>query len=208
MPTGYTAGILDGEIKTFPEFVKTCMRAFGATIHLRDEPLAKEYEPRVPSDYYSKNIAEKKDAISKYTSISDDEIITLEKGKLEGSKKYHLESIIKIKANRKKLIQMLMEAKRFVPPTSEHEEFKKFMIEQLTSTIDFDCKTEYHDEALIEIETKLSNLDAEKVRKELIAEAEKSLSYYLTENAEEIKRCEDANEWVAQLLESVAPHSI
>lgn len=52
MPTGYTAGILDGEINTFEEFAKTCMRAFGATIHMRDEPLSKTYEPEKTSDYH------------------------------------------------------------------------------------------------------------------------------------------------------------
>ena len=39
MPTGYTAGILEGKIKTFPEFAKICMRAFGAAIHMRDNGL-------------------------------------------------------------------------------------------------------------------------------------------------------------------------
>ena len=45
MPTGYTAGIIDGKTETFQEFAKQCMRNFGACIHMRDENMGKEYEP-------------------------------------------------------------------------------------------------------------------------------------------------------------------
>ena len=56
MPTGYTAGILDGTVKDFNEFAKKCSRAF--MIHLRDEPFDSEYKKREPSDYHSKNLKE------------------------------------------------------------------------------------------------------------------------------------------------------
>jgi hypothetical protein len=203
MPTGYTAGILDGEIKTFPQFAKNCMRAFGATIHMRDEPLEKEYEPRVPSDYYSKNVSEKKTQISEYKTLSDKEIIAKEKQRLEEGKNYHLKSIKTTKANKKRLVKILKEAREFIPPTAEHNEFKKFMIEQLESTIDFDCSTKYHDEALIEIEKTLANMNAARLRKMVIEEMEKSLSYYIEEEAKEIKRCNDSNKWVNQVFESL-----
>lgn len=41
MPTGYTAGILDNKITTFSEFALLCSRAFGATIHMREDDLDK-----------------------------------------------------------------------------------------------------------------------------------------------------------------------
>lgn len=46
MPTGYTAGIIDGKIKDFKEFAKLCSRAF--IVHLRDEPINSEYKKREP----------------------------------------------------------------------------------------------------------------------------------------------------------------
>ena len=46
MPTGYTAEILNGEIKTFPEFAKKCARAFGAMIHMRDDSLDATYKKK------------------------------------------------------------------------------------------------------------------------------------------------------------------
>lgn len=44
MPTGYTAGILNGTIKTFKEFATKCSRAF--MIHMRDEAHDAPYTPR------------------------------------------------------------------------------------------------------------------------------------------------------------------
>ena len=46
MPTGYTAGIADGTITNFEQYALRCIRAFGATMHLRDESLEHEYEPK------------------------------------------------------------------------------------------------------------------------------------------------------------------
>ena len=57
MPTGYTGYIVDGDITEFKDFAKLCMRACGATIHMRDEPTDKEYEPRTPSDYHLTSIS-------------------------------------------------------------------------------------------------------------------------------------------------------
>lgn len=79
MPTGYTEGIMNGKITTFPQFAKLCMRAFGATIHLRDESLDSEYEPRVPSDYHSKEIERAKKNIIDAKKLSDEEIIDSKK---------------------------------------------------------------------------------------------------------------------------------
>lgn len=37
MPTGYTAGVYDGTIKTGKDFLKTCLRAFGVFVEYRDD---------------------------------------------------------------------------------------------------------------------------------------------------------------------------
>jgi len=61
MPTGYTAGIINGETETFQDFAKDCMRAFGATMHMRDDDMDKDYVPRTPSDYHTKQIQSSED---------------------------------------------------------------------------------------------------------------------------------------------------
>jgi hypothetical protein len=204
MPTGYTAGIIDGKTETFQEFAKQCMRNFGACIHMRDENMDKEYEPRTPSDYHIKALEKAKDKLKQAESLTDAELIEMRTKELEESKKYHLESIAKTKVARAKLEVFLAKAVEFKAPTPEHEGLRKFMIEQLQSTIDFDGKTNYHDEALPQVEMELKNINANQIRFTLIADANKDIAYHLKEHKEELKRCVDSNAWVETLLGSLA----
>ena len=203
MPTGYTSEIIDGKITTFPDFAILCMKAFGATIHMRDEPLSKKYEPRVPSDYYANEMRRAEYNIELAKTISDNELITNTKIKLQESKKYHLDSILKNTKNKIKLKSILKEAIKWNPPTKEHERIKTFMIEQIEMTLKSDCDDSYHNDGLAKIENELSNINAKNLREELILNAEKDYQYYLGENNKEIKRCEDSNKWVDDLIESL-----
>lgn len=203
MPTGYTAGILDGTITTFPQFAKLCMRAFGATIHLRDESLDHEYEPRTPSDYHQKEIAKAKQLLIDAEKLTDDEIVDTRKKQLEDSKKYHLEAIEKAKKSNVQMNKILSDVRKWQPPTPDHTGFKDFMIEQIEKTIDFDCETDYHDKGLIEIETELLTINASEIRNQMIEQAKKDLAYHNAENLKEIQRCEQSNNWVSDLLGSL-----
>jgi hypothetical protein len=203
MPTGYTAGILDGKITTFPQFAKLCMRAFGAAIHLRDESLDAEYEPRVPSDYHSKAIEKANQLIIDAQKMSDKEIVDVKKEQLENSKKYHLKAIEKAKKSTIEMNKILADVRKWQPPTPEHTGIKDFMIDQIEKTIDFDCKTDYHDRGLIEIETELLTLNATEIRKQMIEQAKKDLDYHNAENLKEIQRCEQSNKWVSDLMMSL-----
>jgi len=200
MPTGYTAGIINGTTETFQDFAKQCMRAFGACIHMRDENANIEYEPRIPSDYHLKGLEEAKENLKIAETFTDADLIEMRIKELKESKKHHLESIAKTKAARVKLEEFLAKAIRFKAPTPEHEGLRRFMIEQIQSTIDFDGKTDFHDKALPEIEIELKNIDANQIRFTLIADANKDIAYHLKGHKEELKRCADSNEWVRTLL--------
>lgn len=204
MPTGYTAGIIDGKTETFPDFAKQCMRNFGACIHMRDEYMDKEYEPTTPSDYHTKALEKAKEKLKQAETFTDSELIEMRTKELEESKKYHLESIAKTKVARAKLDAFLAKAIEFKAPTPEHEGLRKFMIEQLQSTIDFDGKTDYHDKALPQVEMELKTIDANQIRFTLIADANKDIAYHLKNHKEELKRCADSNAWVETLLRSLA----
>lgn len=203
MPTGYTAGILDGKTTTFPQFAKLCMRAFGATIHLRDESLEGEYEPRTPGKYHIEEIEKAKLLIKNAKHFSDKRIINEKESELTESKKYHLEAIKKAKQNLVKLNGILSEIRKWQPPTPEHAGLKEFMIKQLEGTIDFDCGTKYHDEKLVEIEKELLTLNAPDIRCQMIEQGKKDFTYHNAENLKEIERCEQANKWVSDLMESI-----
>ena len=109
MPTGYTAGILDGTIKDFPTFAKQCMRAFGATIHMREEPASKEYEPRVPSDYHKQQLGYAMKDLEKLGKMSDIELLDDEGRRLKECEREHIKGIAKVTQQKKKLDNMFKE---------------------------------------------------------------------------------------------------
>jgi hypothetical protein len=203
MPTGYTAGIIDGTTKTFNEFATICMRAFGATIHMRDENMDKPYEPRIPSDYHTKELQKAKEKLEQAEKLTDNKLIELEIKKLNERKEYHVKRITEAKEVNKRLNDFLSKAKVFEPPTKEHENIKDFMIEQISKTIDFDGKYEYNEKELVGIEIELKNIDANIVRAKLIEDANNDIEYHTKKHKEELKRCEDSNKWVEQFLNAL-----
>jgi hypothetical protein len=204
MPTGYTAGILDGKITTFPQFAKQCMRAFGATIHMRDDDMDVEYTPRTPSDYHTKEIEKAKQLLKDAEALPDETIVANKKAQLEESKKYHIESIEKAKIGAKSMNDILKDVRKWQPPTTEHNGLKDFMIDQIVKTIDFDCKTDYHDENLAKIELELLSLNATEIRKEMKAKAKKDFEYHTKEYNADVQRCEQSNQWVTDLIDSLS----
>jgi len=200
MPTGYTAGIIDGTTETFQDFAKQCMRAFGATIHMRDESMDKEYEPRTPSDYHTKALKTANEKLKQAEKLTDSEIIASRKKQIEESRNYHTKRIDEIKKARIKLDEFLTKAKDFKPPTKEHEGIAKFMIEQIETTINHDGDTKYHDDELSKIDSELKNINASDIRKDMMADAKRDIEYHTKEHSSELKRCEDSNKWVTDLL--------
>lgn len=201
MPTGYTAGILDGTIKDFNGFAKLCIRAFGATMHMRDDSFDVEYKKAEPGDYYSTQLEKAKQDLIDIEKLTDSEIIDKQKSDLLKSKNRHIKYIEDAKLNEAKLNSILKDVSTWIPPTDNHKEIKNFMINQINETIKFDCSHESYEEKLNEIELELSNLDASKYRESLIKQANWSIDYN-TEH-KEIKRCNEANEFVELFFNSL-----
>jgi hypothetical protein len=211
MPTGYTAGILDGKIKTFKQFATTCMRAYGATIHMRDDSLDEKYTPRVPDDYYSERLKEAKEELENNKKVSDAEIIkNLKKGLFEEQRRYKKNIEEKLK-EKEKLTTILSDVKNWTPPSEDHKEFKNFMKQQLVDTISHDADTSYYEELLNEVQGKLLELQDEskhleiaaEYRKKLIESSEHDIEYYIKTYNEEVERCNDSNKWVTDLIKSI-----
>jgi hypothetical protein len=203
MPTGYTAGILDGDIKDFKTFAKKCMRNFGATIHMRDESNDVEYFPRTPGDYHTKEIKKANQLLTDSQTLSDEAIIQIRKDELTKDKEYHLRAIDKNKIDSENLNKFLEEARKYNPPTEQHKGIKSFMIEQITSTIDFDCNNSYHAEKLVAIDKEMETITPKLVRLSMLEKATKDLRYHETEYAKELKRCNESNEWVRRFIDSL-----
>lgn len=203
MPTGYTYKIIDGEMTTFQEFAKQCIRAFGSCMHLREEPTDSEYRPMVPSEYYLKELNSSKEKLIELSNQTNEELVKIVCENLLADKERIIKHVEKVKKDLNNLNKILEGAENFVPPTPEHIKFKEFMIEQLTSTIKWDCTTEYYEKSLLNIEEELLNLDGEEIRKERIKDLNKDILYYEDSYNKEVKSCEKHNQWVSDIFESL-----
>lgn len=201
MPTIYTLGILDGTTKDFTQFAKHCSRAF--MIHLRDEPINSEYKKREVYDYHIKAIEKAKAELKQANSLSDEELIIREKNRLIEVKKYHLESKEKDELNKIKLNLFLEKAKRYVPPTENHQDIANFMIEQLEKTIEFDCNSNYHIEELKTIDSKIEKVNADDIRSEIRVKATKDIAYHTKEHKADVKRCKEYNKWYDDFIKNL-----
>lgn len=203
MPTGYTEGLLKGTVKTFPQFAKICMRAFGATIHQRDESLDAPYKPRVPGNFHGKEIAKAKKKLKLVSVYSDMIIVALAKKELTERKNAYIKHTKEAEQNAKRLFAMQSKIAEWTPPTQEHLKFGEFMLQQITSSLQFDGDSKYYRNELFQIEKQIKKIKADVCRKEMIQRAEHDIAYHTRELEEEIKRCKDANKWADELIKSL-----
>jgi hypothetical protein len=204
MPTGYTAGIIDGEITTFEQFATQCSRAFGATIHMRDNPLDSPYEPRTPSEYYVNSLQSQREKLEETKTMTDEAIVQDFETLLKDSLEYHERELEKTKVNLGRLNSIMESAKSWVPPTEDHEGVRDYMIDQLEITIKADGDPSYHVNKIVQAKKELEEgIDPKVYREEKIKEIEDRISYYEGEVQKELERCKQSNDWMDKFLESI-----
>jgi len=196
MPTGYTAAIKDGI--SFEKFVMNCARAMGACVTMRDDPFNAEIPNKFePSDYYSEKIKETKDRLERLKVMSNEEILAAAKEEFEKAVSCNNKQIVANNDLREKYQDMLEQVNKWQPPSPDHHDFKKFMIEQITSSIKFDCNNSYY----------LDNPPKFMSEKEWLTQQYENLlhdlDYYTKENQKEIERAHSRTTWIEQLRESL-----
>lgn len=202
MPTGYTSYIKDGKITSGKEFLKLCTRAFGIAVDLKDEsldvPTPNHFEPH---PYYEK--AYKDSLVSREKAYS----MTLEEVKEDIISKYNdnkgrAEKILEeYKDEDKKYLKVREEVEKWIPPTPEHENLKKFCLEQ----IDVSLNTDLYEWCEEDINKELDTSD-DTVRKyidNLKDYADEKLKRAYKNWQEELRRVEEKNLWMKQFLDSL-----
>ena len=194
MPTGYTLDLYNGKDITFEEFVLKCARAFGALIDVRDEPMDAPIPERFePSDHHLKELEKAKRRLKEIRKWNE------EKAEQEAERAYHEalkkreEFVKKNKLIRKRYEDMLSKVREWKPPTPDHVDLKKFMIQQLEDSIEFDC-------FIPEMPQRLSG---EEYREQQIRKALSDIEYHEKEYAEEVNRVCEKNKWLLLLRESL-----
>ena len=153
-------------------------------IDFRDEPKAKIPQQIEPSSYHYDELAVQNKRLLQLISMTDAELLAEMRAKNRKDRKYHKDAITSSVSLKEKYEAMLAQVKKFRPPSKEHHELKKFMIEQIESSIEFDCDSEYHKKKLEEIK----EISAAVYRQRELKEVNWKIKHHQKELQKEIAR--------------------
>ena len=194
MPTGYTADIYEGRDVSFSDFALKCARAFGACIEQRDDD--PNDKPKLinkdSKDNYHVNALEEANKWKKPTKTDFDDYVKEQTAYY--NKKIDRSNKLKIRYQK-----MLDKANAWTPPTSEHEGLKKFMIEQLNSSIEFDCSNDYYQLEL----NNVKQLTYNQYVKDMRDRNKSDIEYHTNELKKENERDDTRNAWISSLYKSL-----
>jgi len=193
MPTGYTAKLYEGEDQSVRDFILSCARAFGATIMQRDDDPNDPPKPREISTHYEDSLREATKALDVALAWTDEEAGRLATAEDRKDLAYWRESEKKSADRRVRYEAMLTAVTAWVPPTSEHNGLKTFMVEQITGSIKWDCST---------CDAPTCPTGAE-YRELTIKARSRDVTYYTEERQKEIERVDGANAWITALYDSL-----
>jgi hypothetical protein len=200
MPTGYTHALTERDL-SFQEYALTCARAFGAFVHMRDEPLGAPLRPDTVTSYYDDKLTEAKADLDKFQHMSLEDARVLynaERAERRTRAEQRIEEMKVIEARYRALKEKI---DAWAPPTPEHQSLKRFMLEQLmVSASDYDSSYYAEDAALAPTVT---DAEASEWVQEKIRAAIKQIGYCSDQRRKEQERVDQRNEWARQLQESL-----
>ena len=138
---GFYISRKDGDITTGKDFLKLCLRNFGIAINMRDEPLSKPVSTQFePDPYYKKDYEKTVEIRNKYRQMTFEEakkkLIEKHKKDIESTRK----SLDKYIAEDERYMKVRDEIEKWIPPTSEHENVKKFALNQIDISLNTDIR--------------------------------------------------------------------
>lgn len=197
MPTGYTADLHDGKEVTFPEFVLSCARAFGALITMRDSPMdAPIPDEFPPSPWYAEHLAKSEAKLAELRAMTPNAADVAAQAAYDLSLTEWKKAVAQAEARRERYEAMLAEVEAWQPPTAEHQGLKDFMVQQLIESIDHDCSMNYW--------PRPNRLHGSEWLEQQIARAERSVEQDRKSYVEEVERSEGRTAWVKALRESLS----
>ena len=197
MPSGYTVGVQDGSVTNFRQFALQCARNFGALIEMREEalnvPIPDEFKP---SDHHSTNLKLEENRLNLLQAMTEEDINASYEDWHGKQVKEAKESLDRQRREGERYSKMLKAVHAWEPPSEDHKNLKKFMIEQLTKSVKWDCDDDYYN--------KMTEREDPFVwHKENIESCQRTIEYHKKHWAEETQRCKERTEWVRLLKESL-----
>ena len=196
MSTGYTAAILEGA--DFKTFALTCARAFGACITLRDEPGGAERIPDEfkPSDYCVLQAKAFGDALRKVEDMTPEECEAAAEQAWIQAETSRAQRLAKVADERRAYEAMRAQVRDWKPPTAEHVELHKFMLEQIDSSMRWDCDSSWDSQP----SPRLSGAEWQAAERARLA---RQVAYFSAEHEKEVRRASERTQWVRALRDSL-----
>jgi hypothetical protein len=197
MPTGYTACISEGI--SFRTFVLRCARAMGACIMQRDDPGNEVPQIQEVSPYHDTELQKAKKRLTEAGYMSDEAAAKAAKIRYDSE----VLSDNECNNNRKKLKiryeVMLSQIRAWTPPTKDHYVLKEFMIDQISQSIEWDCKP-------CNNFSKRKLLSGDEWRAKEMKEASGDIEYHTEERNKEVKRTTERNNWITALYSDMSKY--
>ena len=200
MPTGYTDGI--NASTSFKEFAMKCARAFGALIEMRDDatdaPIPEEFKV---GNFYYDSVKRSEAEVARLTKMTETQKKAGALKAFADATKSYAHRIEESNSKRRQYSRMLNKVESWEPPSDDYQGMKDFMIEQLTSSIKYDCIDE-KDEGSYYNKKPVLETPKNWWTKSLMA-AERSLAYDKRSLKDETDRTNSRNNWIKKLRESL-----
>ena len=191
MPTGYTTDIYNGKEVTFKDFALNCARAFGACVMQRDDPAGEKPKIQPEESYHTKALKK----LGKFKKPSKKQFKTFIKRLIADNK----EIINKKKVLGKAYSEMIEQAAKWTPPTTEHEALKDFMIKQLVESKQWDCGIDHYESEFLSLSV-MTYEDYIEEKKQRYINNCKYHEEHLIKNIALIKQ---RNKWIEDLYNSL-----
>jgi hypothetical protein len=200
MPTGYTASVATGATTTARDYLLKCARNFGALIHMRDDASDAEIKYAVVGEYNSKRKEEAANEIVRLTALSPAEKHREAEAAHAERVKLCADAAAKDEEQSRAYDRMIAKVNAWEPPTPEHEALKKFAVQQLIDSKEFDCNRA----ACAPDEIKNSKPESgEAYVWRRISELSRNIEYHTRQHEDEVRRVTQANAWIAALESSL-----
>ena len=194
MPSGYTSRVADGTITSLDKFALLCARGFGALVTMRDEPLdASIPETLQPNtDHHDKQIVKAVETLQAVPAMSDAACDAAAKAEYDEEMVQHNTDLAERRAIKERYAAMLDKVTAW-QPQAEIAELRRYMIQQLQKSIEYDCREPDHPVLKTGAEW----------RSKKIERAQWNLEYHTRQRSEEIERTNERNTWLSSLRESL-----
>lgn len=131
MPTGYTAKMYDGKEQSFREYALECARAFGACVELREAPSGPAPLELPGSSYHQERLDKAQAELRAVMAWTPEELAEKAEADYQARKDAWTKQMEECAARLRLYGANLAAAKAWTPPSPDHEELKKFMIQQI-----------------------------------------------------------------------------